>query len=592
MFHKTRLGLLILAVALAGVLFNGEPLSNHASATTVAVSNQKGQNLFTYSEQFDKAAWVKRGAASVTANQTQAPDGTMTADLVSGIGTSAVDDIYNAAYGASIGAPGARYELSMWVKRVSVSGTLRVVSANLGMGYSVDLSLIGDGWVRIRPGAPGVSTYQNPLILEATVGAGGIDIYAGSGGPLSFYAWGAQEALGTESGAYSKTAASSVGSSYVPRGKTTSSQRGQNLHTYSEQLGNTAGWSQANVTMTSNNVAAPDGTMTADTIVESTDGAPASHLLSQSTVNASGILTTSGYFKAVNGQWLMIAQDGGGVYQFFDVLNCTVGTTHVGAGWISAAAKPAGSGWCRFSITGSVGSNQQTRVYLGSADGTFSYTGTGVARLAVWGMQVVKGTSAGAYSRTVASAVGPSYVPAGATQSSQLGQNLITKSETISAWATDAAGATSTADVVLAPDGTKTADQIAYPAGGGFIYSPTSASPVHTTGTRYTMSIWLWSSSTTKAQIGMRAYSLPLGANGGVKTIVLTTTPTRYSITFPIIRADDVAGLVLDLENRVGYGSDGLAGTMYAWGGQIVVGSKPGAYNKTTTATVNPNYLP
>jgi len=39
-------------------------------------------NLVTYSEQFDNAAWVKSGDSAVTADQTVAPDGTTTADLL------------------------------------------------------------------------------------------------------------------------------------------------------------------------------------------------------------------------------------------------------------------------------------------------------------------------------------------------------------------------------------------------------------------------------------------------------------------------------------------------------------------------------
>jgi hypothetical protein len=41
-------------------------------------------NLLTYSEQFDNAAWVKQGTSSVSGNTTIAPDGSLTADTLSG----------------------------------------------------------------------------------------------------------------------------------------------------------------------------------------------------------------------------------------------------------------------------------------------------------------------------------------------------------------------------------------------------------------------------------------------------------------------------------------------------------------------------
>ena len=45
------------------------------------IYNTSTTNLLTYSEEFDNAAWTK-SSATVTADDTTAPDGTTTADLI------------------------------------------------------------------------------------------------------------------------------------------------------------------------------------------------------------------------------------------------------------------------------------------------------------------------------------------------------------------------------------------------------------------------------------------------------------------------------------------------------------------------------
>jgi hypothetical protein len=193
-------------------------------------SNQLGQNLHRASEQFDDAAWTKRGTATATPNQIANPmNGEKTADLITGFGVYAANDIYTRDYGNVLGQPGYPYTFSVWLKRVSTTGVVTIKSAfEAPFGnLTVNLSSIGDGWVRIYPGAPGV-TVTNPFILN-TVGQGGIAMFASSGAPLSFYLWGAQETLGTKPGAYNRTGSSLVGSSYTPSGATQSNQLGQNL---------------------------------------------------------------------------------------------------------------------------------------------------------------------------------------------------------------------------------------------------------------------------------------------------------------------------------------------------------------------------
>ena len=66
---------------------------NHAVAANGSTARpvlRNRYNLVTYSEQLDQGIWTKQSGTSVTANQAIAPDGTLTADLVTSNGTSGI----------------------------------------------------------------------------------------------------------------------------------------------------------------------------------------------------------------------------------------------------------------------------------------------------------------------------------------------------------------------------------------------------------------------------------------------------------------------------------------------------------------------
>jgi hypothetical protein len=90
------------------------------SALGLLVEEQR-TNLLTYSEALDNAAWVKNGGASITANVSTAPDGTVTADRLTVV-TGASD---------SLESPG-----------VSItSGTAYTATARLLLGTSATVTL-------------------------------------------------------------------------------------------------------------------------------------------------------------------------------------------------------------------------------------------------------------------------------------------------------------------------------------------------------------------------------------------------------------------------------------------------------------------
>jgi len=112
-------------------------------------------NLLTFSEQFDNAAWIKRGTCAVTPNAIAAPDSTITADLISGVNTIG-NDIYSVAATVPLNAPASP---SFYINKVSTTGTLRVgnPSDSAKGNWHVNLALVDSGWQRITLGHPAVT---------------------------------------------------------------------------------------------------------------------------------------------------------------------------------------------------------------------------------------------------------------------------------------------------------------------------------------------------------------------------------------------------------------------------------------------------
>jgi hypothetical protein len=88
-------------------------------------------NLFTYSEQFDNAAWTKSGA-TITANATTSPDGTTNADSFIGNGSNAEHSILQSL--SFIG--GTTYTISFYAKKNTKTAVTRLADAASKTGIS------------------------------------------------------------------------------------------------------------------------------------------------------------------------------------------------------------------------------------------------------------------------------------------------------------------------------------------------------------------------------------------------------------------------------------------------------------------------
>jgi hypothetical protein len=235
-------------------------------ATTATRTNAAGlielvpYNLFTYSEQFDNAAWTKQNT-SVTANTAISPSGTSTADTYTVTSTVA-----NILYQNLILTTG-NYSISVYAKKGSsniirlsnVSSTTSAAWFDLNLGQVVgtvnggtaSIEDFGNGWYRciykgnsVASGFTGIGLSDTANTATAAIGS-------------SVFLWGAQLVEGTDALPYQLT------ETRLNRPRVDFSLGGcpnlllepqrTNLFTYSESTNNFSSFGQSNTAYSSGN---------------------------------------------------------------------------------------------------------------------------------------------------------------------------------------------------------------------------------------------------------------------------------------------------------------------------------------------------
>jgi hypothetical protein len=174
----------------------------------------------------------------------------------------------------------------------------------------------------------------------------------------------------------------------------TGSIQNVNLFQEPENLDN-AYWLLDNVTVDADVAVAPDGTMTADKIVENTTTGYHRH--------RKGFVATVGatqahsvYAKAAGRNWMnMSLSSGNSVY--FNIANGTIGSI---LGPITGSIIPVGNSWYRCTVAGNVEANTTSDILLSSANGTISYTGDGTSGVLLWGRKLEFGPVSTTYFQT------------------------------------------------------------------------------------------------------------------------------------------------------------------------------------------------
>lgn len=169
------------------------------------------ENLFTYSEEFNNGAWTSFFGqnAVVTSNQIEAPDGTLSADLI----TFTPDGTGQSRKEQNFGTRTGDYTVSAFVKKGTLSSIVLYISTGFDpypkIIYYFDTDVIAgnggatasrilypNGWVRIIGTATIPNDNLRPGFLSSSSG--------------TMYAWGAQVERGKVPSPYIKTVASSI----------------------------------------------------------------------------------------------------------------------------------------------------------------------------------------------------------------------------------------------------------------------------------------------------------------------------------------------------------------------------------------------
>jgi hypothetical protein len=166
----------------------------------------------------------------------------------------------------------------------------------------------------------------------------------------------------------------------------------RNLLTYTEQFDNAA-WTKGASSISADAIAAPDGTTTADKLVE--NAFASEHIIRKASIGT-GQKTASVYFKAGERTQAAIyfynVTDGVSV-SYFDL---SAGTVISGTGTISSV----GNGWYRCTQTRTATVNDEV-VFAPAVAGTTSYAGNGTSGIYVWGAQLEQSATATAYQKVV-----------------------------------------------------------------------------------------------------------------------------------------------------------------------------------------------
>jgi hypothetical protein len=174
-----------------------------------------------------------------------------------------------------------------------------------------------------------------------------------------------------------------------------------NLLAYSQDFDNGA-WNKTRATVAANATTAPDGTITADKLVEDSSANTSHYLFSTFSASAQ-TYTFSVYLKDAGRSWAKLVLSTGSSGAMF---NLATGAKGVVSDGYTSDITPAGNGWYRCSVTTTAtAATWYAEVDIGEADNDIGYTGGGTSGIYIWGAQLEAGAFPTSYIPTTASQV-------------------------------------------------------------------------------------------------------------------------------------------------------------------------------------------
>jgi hypothetical protein len=388
------------------------------------------ENLLTRSEAFDDAAWAKANT-TVSADAGAAPDGTTTADLMYPTTTGTfrsvarqTTTILNTTNVKVVSFFAKASGMSWLYTFDSSTGGRRCffdvtneVTGTTAANHTTSIVNFGGGWYRC------IITTSEQYTGNLSIGVADADnsTTATASGTNGILLWGAQLEGRDTVTAYTATTTQAI-TNYVPRLLTAAAGVARFDHTpttgaslgllveesrvnslvRSQEFGTT--WSTTRGTITADTAIAPDGTLTADKLRDTTDNN--THFVAQTFTGTAVAYTFTVFAKAGSRSFIALRLFDGTNQVGLAYYNLGTGATGtVTAG--TATITNVGNGWYRCGLTATLAASASCTadIYLASADNTNSYAGNGYSGAFLWGAQVELGAFATSYIPTVASTV-------------------------------------------------------------------------------------------------------------------------------------------------------------------------------------------